>query len=138
MILVIRIHGRAEIDTKVEESLNRLHIHRKLTATLVNGNDEVTKGMLRKVENYVCFDEVSDDVIKQVIFKRGQTLVGKAIAEKDIQKILDEIKKDNWTIKKFFRLHPPIGGFKKSTKLNYPKGILGRNKDITKLVLRML
>lgn len=35
-------------------------------------------------------------------------------------------------------LHPPRGGFKKSTKLEYPKGILGKNKDINKLIERML
>jgi hypothetical protein len=38
----------------------------------------------------------------------------------------------------FCRLHPPIGGFKKSTKLAYPRGILGDKKDIAKLLERML
>ena len=40
--------------------------------------------------------------------------------------------------KGFYRLHPPIGGFKKSTKLAFPKGILGEHKDISKLLRRML
>ena len=37
-----------------------------------------------------------------------------------------------------YHLHPPIGGFKKSSKVAAPKGILGKNEDITKLVGRML
>ena len=35
-------------------------------------------------------------------------------------------------------LHPPRGGFKKSSKVAAPKGILGEHEDITKLVGRML
>jgi large subunit ribosomal protein L30 len=138
MILIIRIHGRAEMDRKTEETLIRLNIYRKLTATLINEGDKTQMGMLKKVENYVCYGVVDDEVIKQIIEKRGQTLNGKKINEKDVQKIMDEIKKDNWKIKKFFRLHPPVGGFKKSTKLIFPKGILAKNDEISKLVLRML
>ena len=35
-------------------------------------------------------------------------------------------------------LHPPRGGFKKSSKVATPKGILGRHEDIVKLAGRML
>lgn len=138
MILIIRIHGSAGIDAPIAETLKRLHIHRKLASTIINESDKIRMGMLEKVRNYVCFDSIDEDVIKQIILKRGETLNGKKINEKDIGKILEEIKEDKWSIKQFFRLHPPIGGFKKSTKLLYPKGILGNNKEISKLVLRML
>jgi ribosomal protein L30/L7E len=35
-------------------------------------------------------------------------------------------------------LHPPVGGFKKTTKERYPKGIRGNNPNIVKIVERML
>jgi len=35
-------------------------------------------------------------------------------------------------------LQPPRGGFKKSTKSLYPRGVLGENKGINDLVRRML
>lgn len=138
MILVIRIHGSAEIDAPIGETLKRLHIHRKLATTLINENDKIQMGMLNKVANYVCFNEVDDDIIKQLIIKRGQTINGKPVEANKVEGIIKSIKEGKWEIKKFFRLHPPIGGFRKSTKLLYPKGILGKNKDINKLVLRML
>jgi len=138
MILVIRIQGSAELNTPIEETLNRLNIHRKFATTFIDEKNEVLMGMLEKIKNYVCFYEIDENTAKQIILKRGQTKMGKKINEKDVDKIWENIKKGEWTIKKFFRLHPPIGGFRKNTKLIYPKGILGKNKDITKLVLRML
>jgi ribosomal protein L30/L7E len=52
------------------------------------------------------------------------------------EKLLDKLKKRNKG--KYFALHPPIGGLKKSSKLAWPRGILGHNKDINKLLERML
>jgi hypothetical protein len=77
-------------------------------------------------------------MIKKLIEKRGETLEGKKIDIKKIDKILEDIKNNKWTIKRFFRLHPPIGGFKKSTKTGYPNGVLGKNKEIEKLMEKML
>jgi len=138
MIIVIRIHGQAEIDTNVEETLKRLHIYRKYACTLMDEKDKIMKGMLHKVENYVAYGDINDETIKELITKRGETLMGKKINEKDVAKIIGEIKKGEWKIKRFFRLCPPVGGFRKSTKLQTPKGILGKHEDINKLVVRML
>lgn len=132
------MHGRAEMKRDADETLKRLCIYRKYTASLADEKDIIKMGMIKKVENYVFYGKIEDKTLKELIIKRGQTLNGKKINEKDSAKIIEEIKKGDWKIKKFFRLHPPIGGFKKSTKLQYPKGILGKHEDITKLVLRML
>ena len=35
-------------------------------------------------------------------------------------------------------LHPPRGGFKKTTKGRYPQGIRGKNPEITKFASKML
>ena len=36
------------------------------------------------------------------------------------------------------KLQPPRGGFKKPTKAHYPKGVLGENKEIIKLIEKMI
>jgi len=138
MIAIIRIHGRAGIKFDIEETLSRLRMRRKLVCTLIDEKNKVEYGMLLKVREYTAYGNVSDDIIKQLIEKRGQTLNGKKVDRKDAEKALEGIKRGEWKIKKFFRLHPPIGGFKKSTKIQYPRGILGKHEDISKLLLRML
>jgi large subunit ribosomal protein L30 len=137
MIVVLRIAGQAGIRTDVEETLRRLNIHRKLACTLVDSKDNKFE-MAKSVRDFVSYGEISDELVKQIIINRGETLKGEKIAEKDVPKILEGIKKGEWKIKRFFRLHPPRGSFKKSTKIAAPKGILGENKDISKLIERML
>ncbi len=121
MIAMIRIAGRVNVRKDIDETFNRLKIMKKLTCTFIDSSDKVKMGMLKKLRQYVAYGKVSDEFMKKVIDKRGQ------IAK-------DKDKK----YRGFCRLHPPIGGFKKSTKLAYPKGILGEHKDIDKLLERML
>ena len=45
-------------------------------------------------------------------------------------------KLQDYNIKPYFRLHPPRKGIK--SKVHYPKGVLGKNKEINELILRML
>ena len=79
-----------------------------------------------------------------MIVKRAKT--GKKPAKIDEKKADDFAKKflegngkmDELGINNVFALHPPRGGFKKSSKLLYPKGILGKNAKINELVSRML
>ena len=138
MIAIIRIAGQTDLRWDVIDTLNRLRIHRKLACTLIDEKDKVMFGMLKAIDKYVTYGEIDDALIRKLILARGQTLDGKKINEKDVDKILEGIKKGDWKIKKFFRLHPPIKGFRKSTKMPVPQGILGKNKDIAKLLEKML
>ena len=73
--------------------------------------------MLQTVKDYVTWGEISKEVLETL----GANLKprGKKI--------------------KYFNLHPPKGGFRKSIKWHFPKGELGyRGKRIDDLVLRML
>ena len=138
MIAILRIKGRTDLSKDIDETLKRLRIHRKLYCTIIDKSNKVQFGMLRKVKDCVAYGEISDELLKKMIEKRGETLNGKKISSKEIGTAVEGIKKGDWKIKKFFRLHPPIGGFRKSTKQIYPKGILGENKEIDKLLERML
>lgn len=53
------------------------------------------------------------------------------------EKLMEQLKKRSKG--SYFALHPPIGGLKKSSKLHFPKGVLGNHREeINKLLGRML
>jgi len=115
MISAIRIKGLVGINEDIKETLFRLRLRRKYSCVVVEPTKE-NLGMLKKVRNFVSFGEISKETYDELLKKRGKTVDGK--------------------LKPFFRLHPPRGGAE--TKLHYPKGILGENKELDKLILRML
>jgi len=119
MKAVIRIKGQVGVKKDVAETLFRLSLRKKLNCVFIDEKDIVRMGMLKKVKDFVAFGDVKDELIKKVVDVRG---------EKDKDK----------KYRGFCRLHPPRGGFKKSTKVGYPKGILGKHEDIAKLLERML
>jgi ribosomal protein L30/L7E len=111
MILVLRIAGRVKNKAKDNETLKRLKLGRKFACVLVDEKDGVRMGMVRAVGHIVAYGPVSDEFVKSM---KGRLKDG------------------------VYHLHPPRGGFKKSSRLPTPKGILGKHDDIAKLVRRML
>jgi large subunit ribosomal protein L30 len=127
MIAVVRIHGRVDVNQRARETLDRLRIRKKLNCVFIDEKDAVLMGMVRSVKDYIMYGSVSKEFVDRVVEARGEL--------KDKSK---KSKKTLENIKPWIRLHPPRGGFKKSTKLQVPKGIIGRHEDITKLIERML
>ncbi|MBU2612723.1 MAG: uL30 family ribosomal protein [Nanoarchaeota archaeon] len=115
-IAVIRIRGQIGIDQDIKETLFRLKIRRKYSCVVLEPN-QINLGMIKKVRSFVSYGEISKEIYEELLKKRG-------------------IKNSEGKLKPFFRLHPPRGGAE--TKLHYPKGILGENKEINKLIERML
>ena len=138
MIAIIRIHGIVNMKENLEETFFRLRLRRKLACTIIDEKNEIEMGMLNSIREFVTYGKVDSNIVKKLVIARGETETGKKINEKDADKIVAGIEKGSLTIKKFFRLHPPRGGFRKTTKQLSPKGMLGENKDITKLIERML
>ncbi len=114
MIAVIRIAGQCKINKKHKETLDRLKLQKKLVCRLVEESDTIRMGMVKSAQDTLVYGEISDELVKELKAKRGKE-------GKDV-----------------FFLHPPRGGFKKTTKTRYPQGILGHNPDIAKLLERML
>lgn len=113
MIAIIRIHGRVGVKEHIKNTLDRLRLRKKYACIVVEEKPEVV-GMIRKVRDYVAYGKIDEKTLEELKKKRG--------------------KKD----KKFFSLHPPRGGIK-SSKLHFPKGVLGDNGDkINELIRRML
>jgi len=111
MILVVRIAGQVKNRAKDNETLKRLKMGRKFACVLVDENDKIRMGMVRAVGHMVAYGDVGEDFVKSM---KGRLKDG------------------------VYHLHPPRGGFKKSSRLPTPKGILGKHEDIVKLVGRML
>ncbi len=116
---VIRISGQVNINVDIKETLNRLKMMKKLTCIFVDEQDAVKMGMVESVRDFVAYGVVDKKLMDEVIAKRGKMdIAGK--------------------YRGFCTMHPPIGGFKKSTQKSYPRGVLGKHEDISKLLSRMI
>ncbi len=127
MIAVVRIHGQVGLSKEIEETLRRLRIREKYNLVFIDEKDSVRFGMVKKSKDYVMYGRIDDSLVQKIIEARGELKEKKKKAKKTLE-----------NIKPWIRLHPPRGGFKKSTKLPCPKGVLGENKDIAKYLERML
>jgi len=114
---------------------------------------ENTDGMLKKIQQFVSWQEVDLSTTKELLDKKGRRSGYKKITPEDISKAgfktINELAtslsegKISMTkikpLKPWFALSPPRQGFKRSTKRLYgQKGILGHNKELTTLVKRMM
>ncbi len=143
-IIVLRIRGRVGVRREVEDTLYMLRLRKKMVAVILDDSKE-TMGMIQKIKDYVAFDELNEETLKLLILKRAKLPGNKSPgydekkAEEIAKKILENKSKiSELEIKPFFALHPPRGGFKKSIKVPYPKGILGKNKNLNELIKLML
>jgi len=140
MKAIIRIKGTIGMNKDMEETLGRLNIRRKYSCTVIKEN-AVMNGMLKKIENFVAYGDISKEIFTELVKKRGQPIdktkkidAGKVV-EEFFEKNSKKLKELN--LKPFFRLHPPIHGIK--TKIHFPKGVLGNHKEkINDLIKRML
>ena len=137
MIGVIRISGQVKVKKEVKNALSRLRLSRKYSCILLNPTPE-NLGVIKFLENIVAYGEVKKETVIKLIEKRGKPLEkNKKINPEKIAEELGKKKIEELGIRGVFRLHSPRGGI--NSKLHYPKGVLGNNKDnINKLIERML
>ncbi|MFH1307878.1 MAG: 50S ribosomal protein L30 [archaeon] len=141
MIAIIRICGRVNIREDIKNTLYRLRLRHKYTCVILKETPE-TRGMIQKIRNHVAYGKIDNQTLTDLIKQRGKLLDKKK--KLDPEKIAEEIlnakvdkKLEFLNLKPFFRLHPPRRGIK--SKLHYPKGVLGDNKEkINDLIRRML
>lgn len=112
---VILVRGLVELKQEIKDTLRMLNLQKKNACVIID-DTPVARGMLKKVESYVTFGEVSDEVIALLKEKRPSS-------------------------KKFYSLHPPRGGFeRKGIKKPFNlKGALGyRGDKINDLIKKMI
>jgi len=152
LLAVIRLRSGIKAPREVKDTLMLLNLKYINSCVLVENTKSIL-GMLKKVKNYVCYGEIEKDVLTLLLKKRLRKIGDKKVEIEDLKKYkinsFEELAeklysgekklKDFKEFKKVFRLHPPKGGFKKSKKLEYPKGILGYvGKEINDLLKRMI
>ena len=139
MIVVIRIKGDVKKKISIKETLSRLRLRRKYACVLIEEKDKIKLGMLKKIKDFAAFGEIDKQMLIRLIEKRGKSIEKKEInAEEIAEGVLKGKTLKEFGLKEFFRLHPPRGGLK-SSKLRFPKGVLGNNKEkINLLIERML
>ncbi|RLG42937.1 MAG: 50S ribosomal protein L30 [Thermoproteota archaeon] len=154
LIAVIRIRGRVDIRPEIRRTMEMLHVKRKFWATVVPATKSYL-GMLRVVKDYTTYGEIDEDTLAELLRRRGELRNGGRVTDewlrentefdgvKDLAASLISGKvrlhKLGW-LKPYFRLHPPSGGFKRTTKRGYRDGgELGyRSRDINQLLRRMM
>lgn len=115
MIAVIRIRGNINVNTKIVDTLNMLHLNKK-NSCIVFVPSKSAMGMLNKAKDYITWGEISEETLSKLTTKRKAK--GKA-----------------------FHLNPPRKGFgRKGIKVPFSKGgALGNRKDkINDLIERMI
>jgi large subunit ribosomal protein L30 len=150
--LVVRIRGTVNIPAWAQTTLDSLNLAKKFRATIIAENSE-TLGMLRKVKDIVAWTSVDASFVKELLEKKGRKNGYKPIRDSDlpeeyknIEELAVAIAENKVTtlsklksIKPWFALAPPRGGFKRKTKTQYSqKGILGENQELVQLVKNML
>jgi len=124
-IAVIRIRGVNRTSTKIKDTLNMLRIYKKNYCAVLEPTPS-NKGMIMKAKDYITWGEIDDETFALLKEKREEKT--KDAEGKEIPK-------------KFFRLHPPRGGFeRKGIKFQFKTGgVLGYRADkINKLIKKML
>lgn len=149
--LVLRVRGLVNVSHWAEKTLENLHLKKKFNATIVKENSQ-TLGMLRKVKELVAWKSVDASIINELLEKRGKVNGWKILTNDNLPKDYGSITElanaiftnnlnlsDIESIKPWFTLSPPKGGFNRKTKTQFTqKGVLGENNDLIELIRRMI
>ena len=150
--LVVRMKGTVNTPYWARTTLDLLHLGKRFRATIIPAKDN-TKGMLDKIKHYVSWQEIDIPTTKELLEKKARKEGYKKLTTEDISKLgfkstddlaqsltegtatLSKLK----TIKPWFALSPPRGGFKRKTKKMYGEGgILGNHKELLAQVRIMM
>lgn len=137
LVLVIRISGMVKVNKFVEETLYKLRLRRKYSATIIKPTKDIL-GMIEKVRHYTSFGKIEKETLIKLLKARAQKIDKKSFkAEEIAEKLISGKSLKELGFKPFFRLHPPRKGI--VSKRQYTRGgVLGPNKEINRLVERML
>lgn len=150
---VIRVRGQPDVNYNVDHTLKLLGLTRVNHCVIVP-EDDVSKGMLQKIKDYVTWGEVSEETLADMIRVRGKVSGDEGLTDEYIKENSDfqdaegmakaiaggEYRmKDVEGAKAVFRLHPPVKGYEGNKRSYRNGGALGyRGEAINNLIARML
>ena len=150
---VIKVRSDINVKADIRHTMKLMRLTRVNHCVILPDN-EVSKGMLQKVKDYVTWGEVKPEVLARMVLLKGKlegnnpisTAYIKSNTEYDTP--LDFAKavvsgKAKFAsldgIKPVIRLHPPISGYEGIKRAYTVGGALGyRGENINDLILRML
>ena len=138
-LAVILVRGQAELPQPMLDTFTYLRLYRKNTCVVVD-DTPINKGMITKVKDFVTWGEISDELFKELVQKRGKTFLAR---QHDAKKIYSykALEIHGKKYKPYFTLNPPRKGFeRKGIKVAYAAGgALGyRGEKINDLLKRMI
>lgn len=156
-LILVRIRGTVHITGKTRDTLEMLRMNRPNHCVIIPKTESYV-GMVNRVKDYVAYGDVDEATATALIKGRGRLMGDKPIDDAfiktatankyaTIDAFAKAIAKGDVTMKELgedakpiFRLHPPTGGHKGSTKRHFTvKGELGyRGKEINDLIRRMM
>ncbi len=120
--LVIRLRGEMGLAPEVLDTLARLNLPSKFSATLISDTPS-NLGMLNKVVDYITWGEIEQPALVELLKKRGRLPGEKRLSEDAMkglslgtfEELAERMLEEGRVvppIKRAFRLTPPSGGFK--------------------------
>ena len=151
--LAIKVRGTISAQREARETLDMLHLSRSNHAVLVENSPSMI-GMLRRIQSYVTWGEISKETIAALLAKRGRLAGDNKLTEEYAQKIgyksISELAaalasckvayRNLPGVQPLFKLHPPKKGFKGKTKKSFRAGGEAgyRGAAISELAARMI
>jgi large subunit ribosomal protein L30 len=152
-IAAVRVRGSISAQREARATLDMLRLGRTNHGVLVD-NRPAFLGMLKRVQNYVTWGEVSKETVALMLQKRGRLAGNKKLTDeyaakigyKSLGELADAIASCKAEYSKLpnitpvFKLHPPSKGFKGKTKKSFRAGGEAgyRGEAINELVKRMV
>ena len=139
-LAVIRVRGLVEVNRDITMTLNQLRLYNRNFCTVIPNNDS-SRGMVKKVNDYVTWGEIDDGTFNLLVEKRGEAYKERTTDKKSILKYNKFLSHNGKNIKKYFRLNSPKKGYgRKGIKLPFTSGgALGyRAEKIKDLIERMI
>ena len=152
LLLVVNLHGQINSSAPVRKALNELWVAKKFSASVVT-DDVPTVGMLRLCKDYVAWCPVSEELLTDLLKKRGMVSAARSLDAatlkdlgcKNHEDLAAKMVKDQTRLSAvdgvlpYFRLAPPKGGFKRSLRRQATeRGLLGNNPNLDAIVRRMI
>jgi large subunit ribosomal protein L30 len=154
-LLAVRLDGLPNVKPGEELTLNALRIKKRFNAVLLPDTASF-RGMLQRVKDHVTWSEAKKEDVELLLSDRASTEEGLGITDRYVKEKtklggvgelvsalysgklrLPELRQMG--VKPVFRLHPPRGGFRRSSKRPFAdRGELGYRKDgLYSLLTRM-
>jgi len=131
-LIAIRLDGTPTVRHPEELTLNTLRMKTRYSAVLLRDNPSVS-GMLQRIKDHITWAEAKKEDIELLLSSRASTAEGLGLAPEFVKKnsglagvseLVAALYSGKVTLAKlremgiapYFRLHPPRGGFRRSSK----------------------